>query len=115
MDNLACHKRAGVAEAIEGDGARLEVPPAYSPDPNPIEQAFAGLEALLRKAKERTVEGAVAGSWAGCSTSSAPRGGAPPTSGIADTVLHQPGNRSGNLAPARSSGPFCIQWEALMP
>jgi transposase len=57
MDNLACHKRAGVREAIEGAGARLEYLPAYSPDLNPIEQAFAKLKALLRKAGERTVEG----------------------------------------------------------
>jgi len=57
MDNLGCHKRAGVREAIEGAGARLEFLPAYSPDLNPIEQAFAKLKALLRKAAERTVEG----------------------------------------------------------
>jgi transposase len=57
MDNLACHKRAGVREAIEGAGCRLLYLPPYSPDLNPIEQAFSKLKALLRKAGERTVEG----------------------------------------------------------
>jgi transposase len=57
MDNLSSHKRAGVREAIEGAGARLVYLPPYSPDLNPIEQAFAKLKALLRKAGERTVEG----------------------------------------------------------
>ena len=79
-------------QAIEGAGARLEFLPAYSPDLNPIEQAFAKLKALLRKAAERTVEGL----WrllGGCSTSSRPTSAAI-TSRIADTVLHQPGNRS---------------------
>jgi transposase len=57
MDNLAVHKRAGVLEAIESVGARLLYLPAYSPDLNPIEQAFSKLKALLRKAGERTVEG----------------------------------------------------------
>jgi transposase len=57
MDNLACHKRAGVREAIEGAGGRLLYLPPYSPDLNPIELAFSKLKALLRKAGERTVEG----------------------------------------------------------
>jgi len=57
MDNLAVHKRAGVREAIEGAEARLLYLPPYSPDLNPIEQAFAKLKALLRRAGERTVEG----------------------------------------------------------
>lgn len=57
LDNLACHKRAGVRQAIEGAGCRLLYLPAYSPDFNPIEQAFSKLKALLRKAGERTVEG----------------------------------------------------------
>jgi transposase len=57
MDNLACHKRAGARAAIEAAGCRLLYLPAYSPDLNPIEQAFAELKALLRKAGERTVEG----------------------------------------------------------
>lgn len=57
MDNLAAHKRAGVREAIEAAGCRLLFLPPYSPDLNPIEQAFAKLKALLRKAGERTFEG----------------------------------------------------------
>ena len=57
MDNLAAHKVAGVREAIEARGAELRYLPPYSPDLNPIEQAFAKLKALLRKAAERTVDG----------------------------------------------------------
>jgi transposase len=57
MDNLAPHKRAGVKEAIEAAGAQVRYLPPYSPDLNPIEQAFAKLKALLRRAGERTVEG----------------------------------------------------------
>ncbi len=56
MDNLACHKRAGVREAIEAAGGVVRYLPPYSPDLNPIEQAFAKLKALLRKAGKRTVE-----------------------------------------------------------
>jgi len=57
LDNLACHKRAGVRRAIEAAGCTLLYLPPYSPDLNPIELAFAKLKALLRKAGERTVEG----------------------------------------------------------
>lgn len=42
MDNLRTHKIAGVREAIEAVGARVRYLPAYSPDLNPIEQAFSG-------------------------------------------------------------------------
>ncbi len=56
MDNLPAHKVAGVQEAIEQAGASLRYLPAYSPDFNPIEQAFAKLKALLRKAAARTFE-----------------------------------------------------------
>jgi transposase len=55
MDNLAAHKVQGVKEAIEARGARLLYLPPYSPDLNPIEQMFAKLKALLRKAAERSV------------------------------------------------------------
>ncbi len=48
MDNLGSHKVAGVREAIETRGAELRFLPPYSPDLNPIEQAFAKLKALLR-------------------------------------------------------------------
>ena len=57
MDNLGSHKGAGVRAAIEAAGARLLYLPPYSPDFNPIENAFAKLKARLRKAAERTVEG----------------------------------------------------------
>ena len=56
MDNLAAHKTTAVRENIRARGARLFLLPPYSPDLNPIEQAFAKLKALLRAAKERTVE-----------------------------------------------------------
>jgi transposase len=57
MDDLAAHKVAGVRKAIEARGAILRHLPPSSPDPNPIEQAFAKLKALLRKAAVRTVDG----------------------------------------------------------
>ena len=60
MDNLPAHKGSRVAALIEAAGARLLHLPPYSPDFNPIENAFAKLKALLRKAAERTV----AGLWA---------------------------------------------------
>lgn len=53
MDNLAAHKVAGVAEAIRAAGASVLYLPPYSPDLNPIEQAFSKLKALLRKAADR--------------------------------------------------------------
>jgi transposase len=57
MDNLSSHKRAGVRQAIEGAGGALLYLPPYSPDLNPIENAFSKLKALLRRARERTVAG----------------------------------------------------------
>ncbi len=57
MDNLSSHKGPLVRELIEAAGARLLYLPPYSPDFNPIENAFAKLKALLRQAAERTVEG----------------------------------------------------------
>lgn len=56
MDNVATHKVAGVREAIAAVGASIMYLPAYSPDFNPIEQLFAKLKALLRKAAARTRE-----------------------------------------------------------
>jgi transposase len=55
MDNLASHKVSGVRQAIEAVGAELVYLPPYSPDLNPIEQAFAKLKALLRSAAARTI------------------------------------------------------------
>ena len=56
MDNLGSHKGKAVRQAIRKAGAHLLFLPPYSPDLNPIEQVFAKLKALLRKAAERTVE-----------------------------------------------------------
>jgi transposase len=56
MDNLASHKVAGVRQAIEACGASLLYLPPYSPDLNPIEQSFAKLKALIRKAATRSRE-----------------------------------------------------------
>ena len=56
MDNLRTHKIAGAREAIEAVGARVRYLPAYSPDLNPIEQAFSRLKAALRKGATRTVD-----------------------------------------------------------
>lgn len=56
MDNLSSHKGNAIRQAIEAAGARLLFLPPYSPDFNPIENAFAKLKALLRAAAERTVD-----------------------------------------------------------
>jgi transposase len=56
MDNLPAHKVAGVKQAIEAAGATRMLLPPYSPDFNPIEQAYAKLKALLRKAAARTID-----------------------------------------------------------
>ena len=57
MDNMSSHKGQKVRETIEAAGASLLYLPPYSPDFNPIENAFAKLKAMLRKAAERTVDG----------------------------------------------------------
>ncbi len=57
LDNLSSHKGARGRALIEAAGASLLYLPPYSPDFNPIENAFAKLKALLRKAAERTAEG----------------------------------------------------------
>ncbi len=57
MDNLSSHKGPRVRQLIEAAGAELLFLPPYSPDFNPIENAFAKMKALLRKAAERSVEG----------------------------------------------------------
>ena len=55
MDNLSSHKAPAARDAIEAAGAKLLFLPPYSPDFNPIEQAFSKLKAHLRKAAERTI------------------------------------------------------------
>ena len=56
MDNLGSHKGVAVRRVIRAAGAHLLFLPPYSPDLNPIEQVFAKLKTLLRKAAERSVE-----------------------------------------------------------
>jgi transposase len=56
MDNLGSHKGQAVRRVIRAAGAKLFFLPPYSPDLNPIEQAFAKLKTLLRKADERTIQ-----------------------------------------------------------
>ena len=56
MDNLAAHKVVGIGQAIEACGAELRYLPPYSPDLNPIENAFAKLKAHVRKSAARTLE-----------------------------------------------------------
>ena len=56
MDNLSSHKAIAVRRAIRAVGAKLFFLPPYSPDLNPIEQAFAKLKTPLRKENARTLE-----------------------------------------------------------
>ncbi len=56
MDNLGGHKSVEIGRAIRARGARLWYLPAYSPDLNPIEQAFAKIKHWMRMAQRRTVE-----------------------------------------------------------
>ena len=56
LDNLGSHKGKAVRRLIRSAGAKLFFLPKYSPDLNPIEQVFAKLKHLLRKAAARTVE-----------------------------------------------------------
>jgi transposase len=55
LDNLAVHKSARARQLIEAAGCRLRFLPTYSPDFNPIEQAFSQLKARLRHAEARSV------------------------------------------------------------
>lgn len=55
MDNLPAHKVSGIREAIEAAGATVLYLPPYSPDFNPIENAFAKIKGLLRAAAARTI------------------------------------------------------------
>src|SRR5207249_3291665 len=56
MDNLSSHKVAGIQDAIEAVGARLEYLPSYSPDLSPIEECWSKLKAILRAKAARTCE-----------------------------------------------------------
>ena len=59
MDNLGAHRPKRVRELIEARGCELVYLPAYSPDYNPIEEAFAKIKSLLRKAAARSKEALV--------------------------------------------------------
>ena len=56
LDNLTAHKVSSARAAIEATGATMLFLPPYSPDFNPIEQAFAKIKSILRKAAARTVD-----------------------------------------------------------
>jgi len=56
MDNLSVHKSKWVRDLIEEKGCQLWLLPSYSPDMNPIEEAFSKVKNLIRKAKARTLE-----------------------------------------------------------
>jgi transposase len=56
MDNLSAHKGERIRELIEGRGCELLYLPSYSPDRNPIEEAFSKIKNLLRKAEARSRE-----------------------------------------------------------
>jgi transposase len=59
MDNLSSHKGSCVRELIEGKGCELLYLPPYSPDLNPIEEAFSKVKGLMRRAEARTREALV--------------------------------------------------------
>ena len=83
MDNLGSHKRQAIRRLIRAVGAKLFFLPPYSPDLNPIEQVFAKLKTLLRKADERTIEA----TWTSAPSSTAsPPPSAPTTLRTLDTL-----------------------------
>ena len=89
LDNLPGHKGPRVRQLIEAAGARLLYLPPYSPDFNPIENAFAKLKALLRKAAERTVEGSgspLANSSTSSATTNAATSSPPPATMQTDPI-----------------------------
>jgi transposase len=59
MDNLSAHKGGRIRDLIEGQGCELLYLPSYSPDFNPIEEAFSKIKGLLRKGEVRTKEALV--------------------------------------------------------
>lgn len=84
LDNLSSHKATAVRAAIESVGATLLFLPPYSPDFNPIEQAFSRLKAHLRKAAERTIHDY--GTPSAVSSTSTRHRNAPTTSPPADMM-----------------------------
>jgi transposase len=59
LDGLGTHRTEKVRELVEERGADLVFLPSYSPDPNPIEEAFSKIKHLVRKAGARTCEALV--------------------------------------------------------
>ncbi len=59
LDGLGAHRAQGVKELIEARGAELVFLPSYSPDLNPIEEAFSKIKSIVRKAGARTREALV--------------------------------------------------------
>jgi transposase len=57
IESIPAHRRPAIRVAIEAAGARLLYLPPYSPDFSPIENAFAKIKAILRKAAARTIDG----------------------------------------------------------
>ena len=89
MDNLGSHKVKGVREAIEAAGASLMFIPPYSPDLNPIEQAFAKVKALLRAKNSEPLRRY--GRPSEVSSTALPRRSAPTSSGM-PVISSQPEN-----------------------
>jgi transposase len=71
MDNLSAHKTERVRELIEGNGCELIYLPPYSPDFNPIEQAFSKVKGLVRRVEARTREALIEAMGRGLSALSA--------------------------------------------
>jgi transposase len=84
IDNLGSHKGKAVRRAIRATGAKLFFLPPYSPDLNPIEQAFAKLKTLLRKAADEPSK--PLGSASACSCRPSLRRNVPTTSGMPDML-----------------------------
>ena len=87
MDNLSSHKGLAVRQAIEAAGASLLFLPPYSPDFNPIENAFAKLKALLRALQSEP--STACGTGSPVSSTASPRKNAPTTSPRPDTMQHE--------------------------
>lgn len=68
LDNLPAHKGSRVREAIEAAGASVLYLPPYSPDFNPIEEAFSKVKQFLRRAQARTDDALRSATWAALAT-----------------------------------------------
>lgn len=66
LDNLGAHHARGVRELVEAEGARLLFQPQYSPEFNPIEEAWGKVKGVLRTSEPRTIEALDAAIAAGC-------------------------------------------------